>query len=107
MRRVQAAALLLVLVAACTPLIEGCAGTGQGLATPDNPLLIRNEIAEIDNDIMNTQEMLKGSRAELQIDDSTLIRQQIREHEVSLIHLESRKRALEQRLREIEAEGGS
>lgn len=107
MRRVQASALLLVLVAACTLLIGGCAGTGQGLAIPDNPLLIRNEIAEIDNDITNTQEMLKGSRAELQIDDSTLIRQRIREHEVNLIHLESRKRALEQRLREIEAEGGS
>ncbi len=107
MRRVQAAALLLVLVAACTLLVEGCAGTGQEWATPDNPLLIRNEIDEIDNEITNTKEMLKGSRAELQIDDSTLIRQQIREHEVNLIHLESRKRALEQRLREIEAEGGS
>lgn len=107
MRRVQAAALLLVLAVGCTLLAQGCAGTGQGSSIPNDPRMIRNEIAEIDNEITNTHEMLKASRAELQIDDSTLIRDQIREHEMNLIHLESRKRALEQRLAELEAGGGS
>ena len=102
MRRVQVTALSLVLVAAFASLFQGCAGTGQGgLAIPDDPALIRNEIAEINTEILNTQEMLKAARAELQIDDSTIIRDQIRNHEMNLIHLESRKRALEERLAEL------
>jgi hypothetical protein len=105
MRRVQVTAVSLVLVVAFALLLQGCAGTGRGLAIPDDPALIRNEIAEIDNDIANTQEMLKGARAELQIDDSTIIRDQIREHEMNLIHLESRKRALEERLADLEGTG--
>lgn len=106
MRRVKATVPLLVLFTACALFIQGCAGTGQGLALPDDPDLIRNEIAEIENEITNTHEMLKASKAELQIDDSTIIRDQIREHEMNLIHLESRKRALEQRLADLEAAGG-
>jgi len=105
MRRVQAVALFLVLVAACSLFVQGCAGTGGGTGIPNDPAMIRNEIAEIDNEIINTHEMLKASRAELQIDDSTIIRDQIREHEMNLIHLESRKRALEERLADLEAEG--
>jgi hypothetical protein len=107
MRRVQAAALLLPLIIVCVvPLLQGCAGTGRGLAIPDDPNLIRNEIREIDNEIAQTEEMLKGARAELQIDDSTAIREQIREYEIDLIHLDSRKRALEERLAELD-KGGS
>jgi hypothetical protein len=107
MRRVPANALSVVLVCVCALLIQGCAGTGQGLAIPDDPQLIRNEIAEIDNEITNTEEMLKAARAELQIDDSTIIREQIRGHETNLIHLESRKRALEERLAELAGQGNS
>jgi hypothetical protein len=103
MRRVQAAALILLLASACVLVVQGCAGTGKTLAVPDDPVLIRSEIADITTEITNTEEMLKASRAELQIDDSSIIRSQIREHETNLIHLESRKRALEQRLAEIEA----
>jgi hypothetical protein len=103
MRPVQATALLLLLVSACVLLLQGCAGTGQTLTVPDDPVLIRNEIADITNEITNTEEMLKASRAEIQIDDSSIIREQIREHEMNLIHLQSRKRALQERLAEIEA----
>lgn len=105
MRRFQAIVLSCVLLGACVLLLHGCAGTGQTLAVPDDPVLIRNELAEIDTEITNTEEMLKGARAELQIDDSSIIRDQIREHEMNLIHLESRKRALEERLAELGAGG--
>jgi hypothetical protein len=103
MRRVQAAALTLLLASACVLVVQGCAGTGNTLTIPDDPVLIRNEIADINTEITNTEEMLKASRAELQIDDSSIIRTQIREHETNLIYLRSRKKALEQRLAEIEA----
>jgi len=107
MRRVKAAVLLLVLLGTCAPFIQGCAGTGRGLSIPDDPAVIRSEIRDIENEIVNTREMIKASKAELQIDDSTLIRDQIRDHEMNLIHLESRKRALEERLADLEAVGGS
>lgn len=107
MRRDMVAVPLFVLAAACIMLIQGCAGSGQGMTVPNDPRMIRKEIVEIENEITNTREMLKASQAELQIDDSTLIRDEIRGHEMNLIHLESRKRALEERLRELEAAEGS
>jgi type IV pilus biogenesis protein CpaD/CtpE len=107
MRCDTAAVPLLVVAAACVLLMQGCAGTGQGSNIPDDPRMIRNELAEIENEIVNTEEMLKASRAELQIDDSMIIREEIREHEMNLIHLESRKKALEERLRELEPQGQS
>lgn len=107
MRCDKAAVPLLVVAVACVLWMQGCAGSGQGSSVPDDPRMIRNELAEIENEIVNTEEMLKASRAELQIDDSAIIREDIREHEMNLIHLQSRKKALEERLRELGAQGQS
>ena len=97
-----------LLVAFAGLLFAGCAGTRTTAGDiPDDPVLIQKELIEIDNDIRNTEEMIKGSKAQLQIDDNTAIREDIRELEMHLIHLESQKRALEERLAEIKAQGGA
>ncbi len=98
-----AGALLLVLGLL---LIAGCAGTGGGGISSD-PRLINNELEEIETDIAIAEEMLKGSRAQLQIEDSTELRSQIRTLEMDLYELRARKAALGERLKELEAEGGS
>jgi cell division protein FtsB len=48
--------------------------------------------------------MLKGSRAQLQVDDSQDLRDEIRRYEAEIGQLKSRRTALEQRLRELEAQ---
>jgi septal ring factor EnvC (AmiA/AmiB activator) len=83
-------------------VIAGCAGTQGGGDLPNDPQLIKKEISQIDQDIANTEEMLKGSRAELQIEDSQTLRDEIRSLDAKLAQLHSQKKALEQRLREIE-----
>jgi septal ring factor EnvC (AmiA/AmiB activator) len=93
----------LVLAAFLFVLAAGCAGTRSGSDVPDDPVLIRKELVEIERDMQNTEEMIKGSKAQLQMDDSQELRDEIRSLEMSLIHLESQKRALEERLTELEA----
>ncbi len=93
---------LLVLTAFVSLLAVGCAGTQAGGDVPDDPALIRKELVEIDLDMKNTEEMIKGSKAQLQMDDNQQLRDEIRSLEMDLIHLESQKRALEERLQELE-----
>ncbi len=85
-------------------LQSGCAGTG-GIGVPDDPGLIRKELVEISQDIGNTEEMLKGSRAQLQMDDGQELRSSIRTLEMELQKLQSQKAALEERLTELGSGG--
>ncbi|MBM3307934.1 MAG: hypothetical protein FJY74_06385 [Candidatus Eisenbacteria bacterium] len=92
----------LLLAIAVLSLQLGCAAT-KPEDVPGDPKLIRDELARIDNDIANSEEMLKGSRAQLQVDDSQDLRNEIRVYEANIAKLKSRKAALQQRLRELEA----
>ena len=96
--------LALVLALAAFSLLVGCAAT-KPKDMPGDPKLIRDEIAQITSEIANTEEMLKGSRAQLQVDDSQDLRDQIRTYEAEIAQLRSRRTALEERLRELGAQG--
>ncbi|MBD3348519.1 MAG: hypothetical protein GF400_04910 [Candidatus Eisenbacteria bacterium] len=96
-----------VLVAVSCAVVSGCAGSRGGGDIPDDPVLIRKELVEIERQIQNTEEILKGSKAQLQMDETQELREEIRSLEMDLIHLESQQRALEERLEELKAEGKS
>ena len=102
--RTRAVPMVLLAVFALS-LIAGCAGTTGSREMSDDPNLIEKELLEIDNDMQNTEEMIKGSKAQLQYEDSQVLRDNLRQLEMRLIHLESQKRALEQRLAELAASG--
>ncbi len=102
MRRRVGAVLMLLLGILGLVLAAGCAGT-MSEETTNDPELIYKELTEIDVDMRNTEELIKGSKAQLQIDDSLELRSEIRTLEMNLIHLDSRKRALEERLAELAA----
>ena len=104
MRRRTTAVVLPLLAVLGLLLLAGCVGTGGG-STPDDPKLIRDELEDIRVETANTEELLKGSKAQLQVEDSQVLRDNIRSLEMNLIHLESRERALEERLQELAAEG--
>jgi septal ring factor EnvC (AmiA/AmiB activator) len=93
----------LVLGVAALLVVLGCAAT-KPEDMPGDPKLIRDEITKITAEISNTEEMLKGSRAQLQVDDSQDLRDEIRRYEAEIGQLKSRRTALEQRLRELEAQ---
>lgn len=102
-KRTTALMLLFAFVAAFS---AGCASTSTGGGeVPDDPRLIHNELEEIRNDISNTEEWIKGSKSELQIEDSQDLRNEIRRLEMELYELRSREKALEERLLELEAAG--
>lgn len=94
---------IVVLSFAALFLLGGCAGTG-GDSAPDNPRLIHKELEKIETDIGNAEEMLKGHRAQLQVDDNQTLRNEIRRIEMDLYKLRARKAALNERLRELEVE---
>jgi len=94
----------LVLGLAALSLLLGCAAT-KTEDMPGDPKLIRDELSEIQNEIANAEEMLKGSRAQLQVDDSQDLRSEVTALEAQLGQLRSRRTALEQRLKELEAAG--
>jgi chromosome segregation ATPase len=100
MKRAKGLPLLLGLLAVV--VLAGCAGTQGGGDLTNDPVLIKKEITQIDDDILNAEEMLKGSKAELQVQDSNTLRDQIRSLEARLAQLRSQKKALETRLRELE-----
>jgi len=81
-------------------VLLGCAAT-KPEDMPGDPKLIRDEIAKITEEIANTEEMIKGSRAQLQVEDSQDLRDEIRRYEAEIGQLKSRRTALEQRLREL------
>jgi septal ring factor EnvC (AmiA/AmiB activator) len=95
---------VLVLGLAALSLFLGCAAT-KTADLPGDPKLIRDELSEIQNEIANAEEMLKGSRAQLQVDDSQDLRGEITSLEAKLGQLHSRRTALQQRLKELEAAG--
>jgi septal ring factor EnvC (AmiA/AmiB activator) len=93
---------VLALALLALSLLFGCAAT-KPADLPGDPKLIRDELSEIQSEIANTEEMLKGSRAQLQIDDSQDLRSEITTLEAQLGHLKARRTALEQRLKELAA----
>jgi hypothetical protein len=102
-RRIRSICALVLALLALSVLI-GCAAT-KPQDLPGDPKLIRDELSEIQSEIANNEEMLKGSRAELQVDDSQELRGKIIAIEAELGHLKARRTALEQRLKELEATG--
>ena len=66
MKRRTCAVSMVLLAAFALALVGGCAGTTGSRELSDDPVLIQKELAEISNDIGNTEEMIKGSRAQLQ-----------------------------------------
>lgn len=109
MRRSSKVTALVMLSVFALSLLAGCAvqstGGGGDDGLPDDPRLIRNELAEIEMDITNRQEELKAYKVEQQMEDGTEIRDAIRGIEMELYNLEGRKAALEERLAELKAAG--
>jgi hypothetical protein len=96
---------VILLAAVCTVAAFGCAGTTRGGGDiPSNPDLIRKEIQQIDTDIRNTEEMYKASLTALQMEEDSDLRRDVVELSMDLELLRARKKALEERLAEIEAE---
>jgi hypothetical protein len=94
---------LVALVALSLALVAGCAGTRSTGELSDDPVLIQKELVEIEQDMLNVEELIKGTKAQLQYEDSQGLRDDLRQLEMDLIHLESQQRALNERLAEIEA----
>ena len=107
MKRCTRVVPVILLMALGLALAAGCAGTRGTRDLPDNPVLIQKELVEIEQDMGNVGEMIKGTKAQLQFEDGQNLRENLRALEMELIHLESQKRALEERLAEIEASGTS
>jgi septal ring factor EnvC (AmiA/AmiB activator) len=104
MRRLTTPTALALLLVLALLLLGGCAGKDQS-NIPDDPRLVYKELYEIDVDIANTEEILKGSKAQQQIDDSAELREEIRRLEMELYELRAQRMALQERLDELEAEG--
>jgi type IV pilus biogenesis protein CpaD/CtpE len=100
--RVRSIGTLALGVVALVVLV-GCAAT-KPEDMPGDPKLIRAEIARITEEIANTEEMIKGSRAQLQVEDSQDLRDEIHRYEAEVGQLKSRRAALEQRLKELGAQ---
>jgi len=107
MKRCAALVALAALGVAIVLLVAGCAGTQARGEVPDDPEFIRKEIGELDSDINNAEELIKGYKAELNQKENAELRGQIREMEMQLYELRAQKAALEERLMEIEAEQSS
>lgn len=95
---------IIVLVAvALVAVAAGCAGTrGEG-GFPGDPELIKKEIAEIESDILNQEELYKANLTQMQMEENAALRREVNEIWMDLEHLRSRKAALEERLAELEA----
>ena len=94
-----------LLVGVSVAVIGGCAGSGgSSEEIASDPVMLRREIVEIDNEILNMEEMYKASLTELQMEEDTDLRREVNRMWIELEHLRSQKTALEQRLAELEAE---
>ncbi|MBD3368335.1 MAG: hypothetical protein GF405_09240 [Candidatus Eisenbacteria bacterium] len=105
MRAAASALRLVVLVALCLPLVAGCAATAGGAneEVPSDPKILCDELAEIRNDIANVEELIKGTKAEMNMKEDPNLRSQLRSLEMELYHLRGRERALEEARIEIGA----
>jgi hypothetical protein len=102
-RRVGSVAVFL-LAAICIVAVVGCAGT-KSSALPDSPDVIQRQIADLDTDILNAEEMYKANLTELQMNEDADLRRNVNRLWIELEHLRSRKAALQERLAQLEAEG--
>lgn len=100
-RRVATVAVFL-LAAVCIIATSGCAGT-KGSEAPNDPDLLRRDISDLEQDILNAEEMYKAGLTELQMEETSDLRREVNRLWIELEHLRSQKAALEQRLEEIEA----
>ncbi len=100
-RGVTVAAFLLAAV--CIIAAGGCAGS-RGSEVPNDPDLIRRDISDLDQDILNAEEMYKASLTQLQMEETSDLRREVNVLWIELEHLRSQKAALEERLKEIEDE---
>ena len=107
MRRCAALAALAALGVMIALLFAGCAGQQVEQGTQDDPHFIRKEIGDIEGDISNVEELIKGYKAELNQKESAELRTEIRTLEMQLYELRAQKASLEERLLEIEAERAS
>lgn len=97
--------IAVLLVTVCIAVVAGCAGTTPGGGDFSNdPELLRKEIVEIDNDILNMEEMYKASLTQMQMEEDAELRREVNEMWMDLEELRARKAALEERLAEIEAQ---
>jgi hypothetical protein len=101
-RRAVTVAVFL-LAAVCIIAVSGCAGT-TGSGVPNDPDLIRRDISDLDQDILNAEEMYKAGLTELQMEETSDLRREVNRLWIELEHLRSQKAALEQRLGELEAQ---
>jgi predicted nuclease with TOPRIM domain len=101
-RRAVTVAVFL-LAAVCIIAVSGCAGT-TGSEVPNDPDLIRRDISDLDQDILNAEEMYKAGLTELQMEETSDLRREVNRLWIELEHLRSQKAALEQRLGELEAQ---
>ena len=106
MTRLTIGGALLLLSVVLTLAVSGCAGTG-GQNVPDNPKLITDEIADIELEILNVEEMYKSRLTQLQMEENTDLRREVNSLWTELEYLRSRKTALEMKLRELESEDGN
>lgn len=104
MTRRVASVVVFLLATVCIVAVVGCAGT-KSSDLPDSPDVIRRQIADIDNDILNTEEMYKANLTELQMNEDEDLRRNVNRLWIELEHLRSQKAALEERLAQLEAEG--
>jgi hypothetical protein len=98
MTAVARALRLVLLVAFCLPIAAGCAGTGKSGSdeVPTDPKILCDELAEIRSDIGNVEELIKGTKAEMNMKEDPNLRSQLRSFEMELYHLRGRERALEE-----------
>jgi outer membrane murein-binding lipoprotein Lpp len=101
-RQVRAVVVFL-LVAACIVAGSGCAGTRSTHELSSDPVMIKKDIAELEMDIRNTEEMYKASLTELQMEEDATLRREVNDLWIELEYLRSQKAALEERLAELEA----
>jgi outer membrane murein-binding lipoprotein Lpp len=101
MRQRTCAVLVMLLVVSGLLLLVGCASQEGGGNIPDDPELVQRQIRDLDSDIANIEEMLKGALAERQIEDSMELRDQIQALEMEMYQLKSRRAALIERYRDL------
>lgn len=104
MKAVARSLRLVLIVAVCLPYLAGCAGAGgggRGSEIPNDPKLICDELREIRNDIANVEELVKGTKAQLNLKEDPNLRSELRSLEMELYHLQSQERALEERRTEL------
>ena len=102
MRQRTCAVLVMLVVGSGVLFFAGCASQ-EGGNLPDDPEVMQRQIRDLDTDIANTQEMLKGALAERQVEDSMELREYIQGLEMELYQFESQRAALVERYRDLMA----